>query len=214
MHITTADERFWNRTARKYAADPIKDMAGYERTLCRTRELLGPTSTVLEIGCGTGSTALLLASSVGQIEASDISSEMIAIAGEKARAAGCCNVSFSVASADGATVLEGAYDAILAFNILHLVADRRAVLASVRRQLKPGGLLISKTPCLSEMNSLIRLAVPVARLFGKAPSVAFFPGEQLEAEIAASGFTIIERARHGSGRRDPRLFVVARKVET
>ena len=35
-----ADARFWDRIARKYAADPIKDMDGYPRTLDRTRHYL------------------------------------------------------------------------------------------------------------------------------------------------------------------------------
>lgn len=61
---TAYEARFWDRIARKYASDPIKDTAGYERTLARTRELLTHTDTVLEIGCGTGTTALKLAPSV------------------------------------------------------------------------------------------------------------------------------------------------------
>ena len=83
----------------------------------------------------------------------------------------------------------------------------------MKRALKPGGLLISKTPCLAEMNALIRFAVPVMRAIGKAPYVSFFSAAQLEAEIARMGFSIIERARHGSGRRDPRIFIVARKPQ-
>ena len=54
--------------------------------------------------------------------------------------------------------------------------------------LTPGGLLISKTPCLAEMSPLIRLAVPVMWAIGKAPYVSFFSGPQLEQEIASMGF--------------------------
>lgn len=52
--------RFWDRFASGYAGGTIGDWAGYERSLVRTRELLGPGASVLEIGCGTGSTALTL----------------------------------------------------------------------------------------------------------------------------------------------------------
>jgi ubiquinone/menaquinone biosynthesis C-methylase UbiE len=209
---TTADVRFWDRIARKYAADPIKDMAGYERTLERTKELLSPSATVLEMGCGTGTTALRLAAAVNRIAATDVSSEMIAIAREKAVAAACRNTEFHVASAENAPGADGTYDAVLALNVLHLMAERSATLAHVHRLLKPGGLFISKTPCLSEMNPLIRLAVPVARLIGKAPTVSFFSASALEAEIAHAGFKILEKARHGSGRKDPRIFIVASKA--
>ena len=72
-------EGFWNKTAEKYAATPIKDMASYEETLTRTRGYLGPEDNVLELGCGTGTTALKLAPSVAHLTGSDISEGMIAI---------------------------------------------------------------------------------------------------------------------------------------
>lgn len=206
------EKRFWDKAARKYAASPIADMAGYERTLARMRDLLKPSDHVYEFGCGTGTTALKLASSLGELVATDLSSEMIAIAREKAAAEGCRNARFEVEAPDADRQPASAFDVALGLNVLHLVPDRAAVLASVRRLLKPGGLFISKTPCISEMNAVIRLAVPVARLFGKAPYVGFFNGAELEAEIAGAGFEIVETARHGSKKKDPRLFMVARKI--
>jgi len=211
MLQATNEARFWDRIARRYANDTIKDMPGYERTLERTRQFLSPSSTVLEIGCGTGTTALRLAPSVARIVASDISSEMISIAREKAAAQGCGNAVFELARADGSHGPESTYDAVLAFNLLHLIAGRQSTLANISRQLKPGGLFISKTPCLSEMNPLIRIAVPVMRLAGKAPVVSFFTAKEIEAEIAGAGFTITARERHGSGRKDSRIFIVAQK---
>ena len=143
--------------------------------------------------------------------ATDLSGEMIAIAREKATAQACHNAEFAVATPDRAPWPDSSFDAVLAFNLWHLVADRASALAQVHRLLKPDGLLVSKTPCLAEMNPLIRLAVPVMRLVGKAPYVAFFSAAALESEIAGAGFAIIERARHGSQRKDARIFIVARK---
>ena len=204
--------RFWDRAARKYATDPIADTVGYERTLERTRHYLKGHEMAFEFGCGTGTTALKLAPCLARIVATDISNEMIAIAREKAEAEGCSNVVFEVATPDALSWREDTFDIALGFNVLHLVATREAALRGIHRLLKPGGLFISKTPCLKEMNAAIRMAVPVMQLFGKAPYVAFLSTEELEDEIAAAGFEIIERARHGSGRKDPRPFLVARKV--
>lgn len=204
------DAAFWDRIARRYANDAIEDMAGYERTVGRTRALLQGAGSVLEIGCGTGTTALRLAPDVGHIVGTDLAGEMVAIAREKAEAQGCSNVEFEVAAADHPPGLAGSFDAVLAFNVLHLVADRAAALRQVRNLLKPGGLFVSKTPCLSEMSPLLRLAVPVAQALGKAPHVAFFAARDLASEIECAGFTIVEQARHGSGRKDPRIFIVAR----
>jgi ubiquinone/menaquinone biosynthesis C-methylase UbiE len=212
MARSAADARFWDRIARKYAADPIKDLEGYERTVERTRHCLRANDTVLELGCGTGTTALKLAPHVSRMVATDLSGEMITIAREKAAAQGCGNAEFAVATPEHALWPDGAFDAVLAFNLWHLVADRTSALAHVWRVLKPGGLFVSKTPCLAEMNVLIRLAVPVAQLVGKAPYVAIFPASALEREIEAANFTIVERARHGSGRKEPRIFIVARKA--
>lgn len=205
------DARFWDTIARKYAADPITDIAGYERTLERARHYLKGDETAFEFGCGTGTTALRLAPFLARIVATDISGEMIAIAREKAEAEGCSNAVFEVATPDAAPWPDGTFDIAFGFNVLHLVAAREAVLRGVHRLLKPGGLFISKTPCLKEMNLAVRLAVPVMQVFGKAPYVAFLSAEDLEREIAAAGFEIIERARHASRGRDARPFFVARK---
>jgi ubiquinone/menaquinone biosynthesis C-methylase UbiE len=216
MFRTADDARFWDRAARKYSTDPITDMAGYERTLERTRCYLKGNETAFEFGCGTGTTALKLAPFVGRIVASDISGEMIAIAREKAKAEGCGNVTFEVARLDAAQWPDESFDVALGFNVLHLVAGREAVLKSVHRLLRPGGLFISKTPCLKEMNPLMRivlpLAVPVMQLIGKAPNVVTsLSAANLEREIVAAGFEIVEIARHGTRGKDVRPFIVARK---
>jgi ubiquinone/menaquinone biosynthesis C-methylase UbiE len=209
MAHSTKDARFWDKIARKYARDPIGDMAGYERTLEAVARRLAPEHRVLELGCGTGTTALRLAQGVAQYVASDVSAEMIAIAREKAEGAGLPQLTFEVASADAAPGPEGHFDVVLAFNLLHLINDRRAALEGAHRLLKPGGLFISKTPLLKEMNPLIRAAIPLMQALGKAPHVAAFDANELERDLTAVGFTIIERDRHGSGTKDPRAYLAA-----
>lgn len=211
MFRITNDARFWDRGARKYAASPIADVAGYERTLDRTRYYLRGDETALEFGCGTGTTALKLAPSVGRIVATDISGEMIAIAREKAVAEGCSNVEFELATLDASPWPDESFDVALGFNILHLMVAREDALRDVHRLLRPGGLFVSKTPCLKEMNPLLRVAVPLMQFIGKAPYVAYFSAEDLEREIGAAGFEIVERARHASRGKDASRFLVARK---
>lgn len=65
------DAKFWARLAKKYAAAPIEDMVGYEATLKAVSERLSVDHDVLEIGCGTGTTALRLAHMVRNYLATD-----------------------------------------------------------------------------------------------------------------------------------------------
>ena len=103
---------------------------------------------------------------------------------------------------------------VLAFNLLHLVTDLAQALSSASDALKPGGLLISKTPCLNEMNPLIpKLALPLMRTIGKAPPVLCFDAKQLQAAMTQQGLEILAVERHGSKSKDWRVFIVARKPD-
>lgn len=204
--------RFWDRTARRYAADPIADLAGYEHTLRRVRALLTPQQAVLEIGCGTGTTALQLAAGTRRLLATDVSAEMIAIAREKLAVQPLPQLRFEVADAEHAAPGGAQHDVVLAFNVLHLVSDLDRALPTILSSLKPGGRLISKTPCLAEMNPLIpRLLVPLMRALGKAPDVLSFDAAQLRSALERHGLEIEAVERHGTKRKDPRVFIVARK---
>ena len=75
--------RFWDKTARKYAAATIADMAGYEHSLQRVRQRLRPTDRVLELGSGTATTALSLAPATAHYTAADLSPAMVDIARQK-----------------------------------------------------------------------------------------------------------------------------------
>lgn len=212
MPVAEKDARFWDRFARKYAASRIADVAGYERTLARTREHLKPSDTVLEFGCGTGTTALKLAPAVARYLATDIAPEMIAIAREKAQATPAPTAEFEVATLDAAHWPEGAFDAVLGFNVLHLLDAPEEALMRVHRLLKSDGLFISKTPCLKEMNPVIRLVLPLMQAVGQAPHVSLFNAEELERQIEAASFEIVVRERHASRGKDARIFLVARKM--
>ena len=61
-------QAFWDKIAQKYATKRVADPAAYEAKLTRVRALLRAEDRVLEIGCGTGSTALTLARSARERE--------------------------------------------------------------------------------------------------------------------------------------------------
>ncbi len=205
---TSKDASFWDKTARKYAASPIKNVAAYEETLERVRSYLKPEHRVLEVGMGTGSTALILAPEVAQYTASDTSAEMVAIAREKAKEAGVANLQLCQGSLPDPALAQQQYDVILAFNLLHLVRELPTALEQLTAALPPGGLLISKTVCLAEQTRLWSIPIALMRAIGKAPYVQMLTFAKLEAMIADAGLEIIETGLYPA---PWSRFVVARK---
>ena len=201
-----ADENFWNRTARRYAASPISDEAAYEATTARIEALLRPADDVLEIGCGTGSTALRLAPAVRSVLATDSAAEMIAIAREKA--AGVPNIRFDAADAREAGRGE-TFDAVLALNLLHLLPDPDAVMRAAVARLRPGGVLFTKTACLGGWRAgLFGPLVGGLRLIGKAPALRFLTPAAVEGMHRNAGLAIEDRLLQPGPA--PRLFLVGR----
>lgn len=209
---TASDARFWDRISRKYAKDAIADQGGYERTLDRTRALLKPDDQVLELGCGTGSTALRLAGEVQGYLATDLSAGMIAIAREKHAARTIPSLAFQIATAESSLLKAGQYNAVLGFNYLHMVRDVPGTLGRIHTLLAPGGLFISKTPCLGDMNPLVSLVLlPGMRMVGLAPYVSVFRQADLCERVSAAGFDILATENHATKGNDRRPCIVARK---
>jgi ubiquinone/menaquinone biosynthesis C-methylase UbiE len=200
-------QKFWNRIAGRYAARPLRDVAAYEAMLADVASRLKPSDRVLELGCGTGGTAIRLAVGVTHWTATDFSSEMIEIA--RAKPAGD-NLSFVVADA-GNAFDGGPFDAICAFNVLHLVDDHPAALARIFANLRPGGLLISKTWCFADMPLKLRALFALLRVVGMFPAVTSLTLSQLRQAILEAGFEIVEERIFGKYRQNP--YVVARKPD-
>lgn len=207
--------KFWDSAAEKYAKSPISDMDAYEYTLGRTRSYLRKDDHVLEVGCGTGSTALLLADSVAHITASDLSGNMIAIARNKAQQQGVENVDFVASDMFGPAIGKETYDVVMALNLIHLLEDTPAVMKRFGTLVKPGGYFISKTVCkpgrgLPFKFRMMLWALPLMQMFGMAPFVKFMEISELERHITEAGFKIMETGNHPVA--PPSRYVVAQKL--
>lgn len=182
--------RFWDRVADEYSRRPIADEAAYQHKLKVTREYFRPDMQVLEFGCGTGSTALVHAPYVKHIRAIDTSSKMIEIAQGKADAANVDNVTFEHITIDEFSAPDETYDAVLGLSILHLLADKEAVIDKVYRMLQPGGIFVTSTPCLADRIKYLplRLILPIGRLIGRLPMVKFLTAKELLSSLTDAGF--------------------------
>lgn len=203
-----ADSRFWDRIARRYAAKPVADPEAYAEKLRMTQAALRPDWDALEIGCGTGTTALAHAPHLRSLRATDISPRMIEIARDRAAEVGATNVTLEVAALDEVAAPAGGYDAVLALSLLHLMEDLDAALARIDGLLRPGGLFVSSTACLGDGMGWFRFVAPLARRLGLIPHVAVFGEARLTAAMAARGFVIERRFKPGA---KAAVFLMARK---
>ena len=204
-------DKFWDKTAERYAKSPVSDEATYQKKLAETQSFFTPNMRVLEFGCGTGTTAIHHAPHVQHIDAIDISENMLEIGRGKAREAGVENITFTRGTLTEFNAETGGLDAVLGLNVIHLLPDRQAVIAEVVRILKPGGIFVSSTVCLGNSYlRFIKLAVPLGKLLGLMPDVFVLTEAELAVECTNAGF-VIERQWH-HGKNGIAVFMVARKV--
>lgn len=183
--------QFWNRTAERYAKRPVADETAYRSKLSITQKYLHPDMDVLEIGCGTGSTALIHAPKVRTYLATDASHRMIEIARDKLDHTNVRNLEFRLASLDDLGNLNQQFDAVLCLNLLHLLKDPKSAIEQVLGLVKPGGVFVSTTACLKDKKSWLRPVAVAARLLRLAPFVAFLSKQELKNCLQEAGFDIL-----------------------
>lgn len=203
-------EKFWDKTAEKYAASPIRDEETYRKKLEKTQEYFTAEMDVMEFGCGTGTTAIHHAPHVRSYLATDISGNMVEIGREKAEEAGIENLAFEKASLDSMTYPPESFDAILGLNSLHLIRDIEGGLARINEMLKPGGIFIHSTAILSDSKLwFLKPVIPLITMLGFVPYVKFYRKEQLVSQIEAAGF---ETVFEWKANKNFILFSVVRKT--
>jgi SAM-dependent methyltransferase len=110
---------------------------------------LSASDRVLEVACGTGGAAVLMAHETGaHVVGVDVSTAAIAAASRRAAAEfGGDRVEFREVDADRPLPFEDeAFTAIFCNDAINHLADRRAVLGEFRRLLAPGGRLLYTDP--------------------------------------------------------------------
>lgn len=137
------NKNFWNRYAKIYDIEIDRfSRYAYSEMYMLISKSLTKEMKVLEIATGTGLIAINIADSVQSVVATDFSPKMIETAMKK-RAPD--NVHFSVEDAAALSFSDQTFDAVIISNALHIMPDPEATLKSIRRVLKPNGLLIAPT---------------------------------------------------------------------
>lgn len=98
---------------------------------------------VLDVGCGSGWAARLLArqAHAGQVIGIDVSDEMIGVAREQSKT--LANVEFRVASAESLPFPDNCFTHAFSMESLYYYADIAKALREINRVLKPGGVFVT-----------------------------------------------------------------------
>ena len=105
------------------------------------------SDNVLEVAAGTGVLTLPLSRAVRRVTATDYADSMVALLARRVAEANATNVRCESADLYTLPYASRSFDVVIAANVLHLVPDLDGALASLRRVLRPGGLLIVPTFC-------------------------------------------------------------------
>jgi ubiquinone/menaquinone biosynthesis C-methylase UbiE len=201
--------KFWDRIAKRYAGKPIADEAAYQKKLKVTQEYLQPDMEALELGCGTGSTALIHAPHVKHLHAIDYSAKMIEIAKRKAERHNITNITFEQMDVDTVSFPDQSLDVVLGLSLLHLLVNKEEVTKRVYNMLKPGGIFVTSTACIADTMKFFKVIAPIGRFVGLMPYLSIFTTEELQGFICDAGFAIDYQWQPGKGKA---VFIVAKRV--
>ncbi|MCC6755715.1 MAG: bifunctional demethylmenaquinone methyltransferase/2-methoxy-6-polyprenyl-1,4-benzoquinol methylase UbiE [Solirubrobacterales bacterium] len=172
------------------------------------RARLEPGMKALDLCCGTGDLALMLAEKVGpegSVTGADFSRPMLDLALEKAKREGFRQATFKWADALDLPFDDGSFDAVtIAFGARNL-ADLDRGLAEMRRVLVPGGRLVileitqpRRQPLAGFFGLWFDRIVPLlGKVAGDSPAYSYLPesvrsfpdAESLAGRLDAAGFS-------------------------
>ncbi|MFA6570879.1 MAG: class I SAM-dependent methyltransferase [Bacteroidota bacterium] len=201
--------KFWDRMAKFFDREERKNESTNIKIIEKAKNRLNISDNVLDYGCGTGTAAIEIASSVKEVKGIDISSKMIEAAKRKTVGLKVNNIDFEQTTIFDEKCLNDSFNVIISFYLLHLVEDASKVIQKINELLKPGGLFISATPCVGESLSQ-RILIS---LFGKIiriPYLKLFKIQELKDLITYGNFEIIETEFLNN--RGQQYFIIAKKI--
>jgi len=159
----------------------------------RRRILAGLHGSVIEIGAGAGSSFPLYPPAVTRVLALEPDDYLRSVAEKQVAAAGV-PVTVVAAAAEDIPAESGSADAVVASLVLCSVKDQSAVLAEIRRVLRPGGQLRLLEHVRSPHPTVARLQDRLTPVWGRLAM-----GCQLNRDtvplVESSGFRITHRAQ-------------------
>ena len=188
MNAPDRERRFWEQAAGHYDKSQVFFGGPMDRVRELAAEAVSGAGRVLEVAAGTGLITVAIAPRVRQLVATDYAEAMLAALRRRVEQAGLTNVECVHADIYALEYPPATFDAVVAANVLHLVPDLTGALASLKRVLCPGGLLVAPVYCHDETLGA-RLTSRVMRAIGQ-PMHRRFTTASFRTEIERAGFTV------------------------
>ena len=135
---------FWDRVAGVYDLFVNVVNRKTHRALRRiVAELIGPEDRVLECACGTGLLTEVIAGKCRALTATDFAPQMLKRAEKNCATYG--NITFRQANIIALEEPDGAFDKVVAGNVIHLLDEPLKALSELNRVCRDGGQLIIPT---------------------------------------------------------------------
>lgn len=136
---------FWDRVSGLYDLAEWTNRDVNAAAAKRVRELIPAGARVLDCAAGTGMFSLAAAGPADSVLCTDLSEAMLRRAKRKAQKQGLANVSFALRDVTALPDPDGAFDAVIAANVLHLLPEPEIAARELWRVTAPGGRLILPT---------------------------------------------------------------------
>ena len=145
-----------------------------------------PGEHILDLGCGDGALTARIGAAGAHVVGVDTSDDLLRAARERG---------IDARFMDGeALAFDTAFDAVFSNAALHWMRDADAVIAGVKRALRPGGRFVAEFGGHANVAACVTAMRAAADKFGRDPALAgpwFFPTpERYRARLERAGFTV------------------------
>ena len=162
---------FWDFCAPFYDRAE-KTNTAYAGMLRLMRDLTPQGAKVFEAAAGTGAISLAVADKAESVHCTDLSERMLSVARKNAAKRGVKNITFSQKSLFDTDEPDGAYDVVIASQVLHLIDEPEKAAEELRRI--SGATVITAVALLKGLRGFFaRPSVGLWKLLGFAPKREF-----------------------------------------
>ena len=187
----------WDLVASGYAETTMQMLAQYAAEAVAASHLKS-TATVLDVACGPGTLALMIARHVGHVHGIDFSESMLAIFRQNIARDGHHNITIRHGDAQILPYSDEMFDAAFSMFGLMFFPDRSHGFAEIHRTLKPGGSIavtswapVDQSPAMQAMFGALRAIKPELPEPQRAVATLENP-EVFKQELLDAGFRNIE----------------------